>query len=52
VRELERLASEQRLARLVEEGEIRAGAGHGLEDRATVRIRGRRVSSTLLEDRG
>ena len=45
-------AREQALARMVESGELRLPKGNGLEDFEPVRVRGRPVSETLLEDRG
>lgn len=46
------LTPEQRLDRLVEAGEVRRGRGGPLSDAPAVRVRGRAVSETLLEDRG
>jgi prevent-host-death family protein len=47
-----RLAREEALARMVERGELRRPNGNGLEDFEPVRVRGRPVSETILEDRG
>jgi prevent-host-death family protein len=48
----ERLSPEERLRRLADRGEIALPRGRGLEDLEPARVRGRRVSATLLEDRG
>ena len=47
-----RVAREQSLARMVESGELTRPKGKGLEDFEPVRVRGRPVSETPLEDRG
>lgn len=46
-----RLTPEQRLERMVEAGEVRRGRGGQLSDAPALRMRGRPVSETLLEDR-
>ena len=48
----ERLTSDERLRRLADRGEITLPRGRGLGDVEPVRVRGRRVSATLLDDRG
>jgi prevent-host-death family protein len=49
----EKLSIDQRLARLAESGEVRLPKGKKpLEKVVPSRVRGRAVSSTLLEDRG
>jgi prevent-host-death family protein len=47
-----RLSTEQALARMAESGLLTRPKGKGLEDFEPVRVRGRPVSETLLEDRG
>jgi prevent-host-death family protein len=47
-----REAREEALARMVERGELRLPKGNGLEDFEPVRVRGRPVSETIIEDRG
>jgi prevent-host-death family protein len=48
-----RLSAEQRLTRLVEAGELRLPKGKKAFERVTPsRVRGRAVSTTLIEDRG
>lgn len=46
-----RLPVEEWLSRLAATGELRRPRGRGLADFKPVRIRGRRLSATLLEDR-
>lgn len=46
------LPPEERLARLVEEGDVRLPRGRGLVDIPPVRARGARVSDAILENRG
>ena len=48
----ERLSSDQRMARLVEEGMVSPPKGKGLRSVRPVKVRGRSVAATLLEDRG
>ena len=48
----EDLTLEERLAQLAEAGEIILPRGRGLRPGRAVRVRGRPVSETLLEDRG
>jgi prevent-host-death family protein len=48
----ERLSSDQRMARLVEEGMVSPPQGKGLRSVRPVKVRGRSVAATLLEDRG
>lgn len=47
----EDLTLEQRLARLAEAGELTLPRGNGLRPGRRVRVRGRSVAETLLEDR-
>jgi prevent-host-death family protein len=46
------LEPEERLARLEELGELQRPVGRGLSDFKPMRIKGRPLSTTLLEDRG
>jgi prevent-host-death family protein len=46
------LDPEERMARLAEAGELQRPRGRGLADFVPVRVRGRPVSATLIEDRG
>jgi len=48
----DRLSSDQRMARLVEEGMVSPPMGKGLRSVRPVKVRGRPMASTLLEDRG
>ncbi len=48
----DRLSPEQRMQQLANRGEIVLPRGLGLDDIEPVRVRGRPVSATLLEDRG
>lgn len=47
-----RRSTEQALARMAESGELTRSNGKGFDDFEPVRVRGRPVSETLLEDRG
>ena len=47
----QRLSPRERLARLVADGELTASGGKGFATVKPSRVRGKRVSSTLLEDR-
>ncbi len=47
-----RLSADQRMARLVEEGMVSSPKGNGLRSVRPVKVRGRSVSATLLQDRG
>ncbi len=49
---VDKLDSEERLARLAESGELRRPGGRGLADVEPVRVKGRPLSATLLENRG
>ncbi len=48
----DRLSSDQRMARLVEEGMVSPPKGEGLRSVRPVKVRGRSVAAMLLEDRG
>jgi hypothetical protein len=48
----ERLSSDERMARLAEEGMVSLPKGKGLRGVRPVKVKGRSVATTLLEDRG
>jgi prevent-host-death family protein len=48
----ERLSSDERMARLAEEGMVSLPKGKGLQGVRPVKVKGRSVARTLLEDRG
>lgn len=49
--DMERLGARQRLERMVAEGDVTAPKGRGFARVRPSRVRGRAVSSTLVEDR-